>query len=260
MLNINRSLIKASTFVLLCTLLLASCASKKEVLYFQDIENIYDQANTAPNIIIQADDLLSIIVSAENPEIAAPFNLPSIRTSVNGSATALRETQSYLVDSNGFIEMPKLGAIKIAGLTKNEAKDLIKSRLEKYIREPIVNFRIINFKVTVLGDVKRPGSILVDSERITVVEAIGQAGDMSITGSRDDVLVIREVNGEKTYGVLDFRSSDLFDSPFYYLKQNDVVVVDQNFAQVQRSVANPNTGVFVSVASLLLSILVIFSR
>lgn len=248
---------------LVLILFLASCASKKDVLYFQGIESENNLGNIKTETRIQSNDLLSVIVSAENREVAEPFNLPAIniQTAINSNIPS-QENQAYLVDSNGFIEMPKIGAIKVSGLTKIEAIALIKDKINPYLKTPpVITLRILNFRVTVLGDVKNPGTFSIPSEQVTLLEAIGYAGDLSITGDRQGVTVIRTSDeGNRSVATFDLTKNDLFSSPYFNLKQNDVVVVDPNYYQVQRASANPNTGIFVSVASLILSVLVIFLR
>lgn len=248
-------------FLLISLVLLSSCASKKNVLYFQDLQGAGVVKVPQSQAIIEKDDILSIIVSAENSEIAKPFNLPAISIEQGNTIVGAQRNQAYLVDSEGKVELPKIGAIEIAGLTRIQAQNKIKELLKVYINNPIVTLRILNFRITVLGDVSNPGTFTVPNENINIIEAIGLAGDMTITGDREKVMVIREAEeGKQITGILDFTNSDLFSSPFYNLKQNDIVVVDPNYYKVQRSVANPNTGIFVSIASLLLSLIVILIR
>ena len=250
--------------VLLFSMLFSSCASKKDVLYFQDIETRGTIEAAQEKLVIQKNDLLSIIVSVSGLDQAAakPFNLPAISTETAiGANVAVQRNQAYLVNENGSVKMPGLGEIKVSGLTKTQVVDKVTEKLTEFIIDPVVNVRLLNFRVTVIGDVARPGTYNIENEKVSVIEAIGLAGDMQISGSRQDVLIIREnEDGSKTTAQLDFTKNDLFTSPYYYLKQNDVVVVDPNYAKVQRSASNPNTGIFFSLASLLLSVIVIISR
>ena len=256
------SIIKLSIILLVTTLLTTSCVSKKKVLYFQDIEQIIDNpANTNYNIKIRGNDLLTINISALNPETVAPFNQPVVsRVTTNGNVLGTQQLQTYLVGVDGTIEFPIIGTIKLAGLTRTEATNHLKELLNKYIKNPIVNIRILNFKVSVLGEVRRPGTFNIGDERVTVLEALGLAGDMTIFGDRKNVKIIREIDGVKTYGELDFTSSSVISSPFYYLQQNDVIVVSPNRAQIQSSSFNRNTSVFISIAGIIISVITVLTR
>lgn len=243
--------------------LLSSCASKKNVLLFQDIEQYQASTDTSKSDIrIKTNDLLSIIVSSADRTSAAPFNLPAIAapdsdiTAVNSQ----QRLQTYLVDANGEIQFPILGTLSLKGKTTIEATTYLKSVLEKYIKDPIVNLRITNFKVSVLGEVRNPGTYFINDERVTILEALSRAGDLTIFGKRNDVLVIREIDGVKTYKKLDFTSQEALSSPYYFLQQNDVVVVSPNGAQVQSSASNRNAGLYVSVVGVIITVLSILTR
>ncbi|WP_299677776.1 polysaccharide biosynthesis/export family protein [uncultured Dokdonia sp.] len=254
--------IKFSILLLAISTLTTSCVSKKKVLYLQDIEQIADNpANTNYNISIRANDLLTINVSALNPEAVAPFNQPLVgRTSIDGIVQTAQQLQTYLVSVDGTIEFPMVGTIALSGLTRTEATEKVKELISKYVKNPIVNIRILNFKVSVLGEVQRPGTFTINDERITVLEALGLSGDMTIFGDRKNVKIIREIDGVKTYGELDFTSSSIIDSPFYYLQQNDVVIVSPNQAQIQSSSFNRNTSVFISIAGIIISVISVLTR
>ena len=241
---------------------MGSCVSEKKVLYFQDIERLGDQPdNPGYTTIIRPDDLLTITVSAINPENVLPFNPPLVSTpNQDGTVTSVRQLQTYLVDKNGDIEFPVLGRINLGGRSRQEANAFLVKKLSNYLKNPIVNLRILNFTISVLGEVQRPGTFTVNDERITVLEALGLAGDMTLFGKRKDVKVIREEDGKTEYGILDFTSVDVINSPYYYLQQNDVVIVSPNSAQVQSSGFNRNTSVFISVAGIIISVIAIFTR
>ena len=251
-------------FIALCLvgLMITSCASRKNVIYLQDIERLDSipspiayQTKIAPN------DLLAITVTAENMKAVQPFNLPlSTTRDVNSTGVVAPIVKPYLVNPEGAINFPKLGMIEVKNLTRDQVSENITKKLKKYIKDPRVDVRIQNFKVTVLGEVGTPGTFAVKDERITILEALGLAGDMTIYGERGNVLILREEDGLKKYGRIDMKSSDFLDSPYYYLRQNDVVIVEQNKTEVQRSISNPNTGIYFSIASLLLSVFVIFGR
>jgi polysaccharide export outer membrane protein len=243
-------------------MLFTSCASKKDVLYFQDIQDNETIDSVPYEPIIKKNDLLAITVTAETREIAEPYNLPVTSVqNVSGRSLNVQQNQAYLVDADGYIEMPKLGMIKVSGLKKSEVINQIKNKLIEFIKTPHVNLRILNYNITIIGDVKNPGTFTIPDEKVTIIEAIGLAGDLEITGKRNEILVIRENDdGTKVNKSLDITKKSILTSNFYYLNQNDVVVVNPNNAKIQRSASNPNTGIFFSIASLLLSVFVIFSR
>lgn len=244
--------------------MLSSCVSRKKIVYFQDIEKLSQNSDVVkPSIAFKPNDLLSITVSASDLESVRPFNvIIESRPVVGGSSVFANNTQQpgYLVDSAGDIHFPVLGTIHVEGLTPKELNEYLISELSTYIKDPIVNIRILNFTVSVLGEVTRPGTYTVSGEKISVLEALGLANDLTIYGKRDNVLVIREENGKKSYTYLDLRNSDILDSEYYYLQQNDVVYVEPNQAQRQSSSFNRNSTVYISIASLMLSVLVLLFR
>ena len=243
-------------------LFLSSCASKKNVLLFQDIESYQAASDSAKSDIrIKHNDLLSIIVSSADRKSAAPFNLPAVGT--NGDITqvnAQQRLQTYLVDANGEIQFPILGTLNLQGKTTIEATNYLKEVLSKYIKDPIVNLRITNFTVSVLGEVRSPGTYTINDERVTLLEALSRAGDLTIFGKRSDILVIREVDGVKSYQRIDLTSKEVLSSPYYFLQQNDVIVVSPNGAQVQSSASNRNAGLYVSVAGVIITVISILTR
>ncbi len=196
-------------------------------------------------------------------EAVKPFNLPVLLNNnvMNGYTNGNANPQGYLIDAEGNIDFPVLGKIKIAGLNRNEATELLKEKLKPYLKEVSILIRILNFKVTVLGEVRNPGSFNIPNERITLLEAIGIAGDLNITAVRKNVLVIRDENGKKTEYRVDLTKKGVFVSPVYYLNQNDVVYVQPNRAKINSSVINPaNAGIVISAVSLIVSVLVLLSR
>ncbi|WP_244307424.1 polysaccharide biosynthesis/export family protein [Flavobacterium fluviatile] len=241
-----------------------SCASKKDIVYYQNIDNTGSSQNTTSyEVKIQPDDLLMIIVSAEDPEIALPFNLTTI-TVPNGSniqATTGQQTiQSYLVDRNGNIEFPVLGRVQVGGLSRTEVLQSLKDKIGIYIKNPIINLRIMNFKISLQGEVNVPGTYSVTSERITLIEALSMAKDLTIYGKRNNILVIREINGVKSYNRIDITKADFINSPFYYLAQNDVIYVEPNNTKVNAAAVGPNTSVIISAISILISLSVLLFK
>lgn len=255
-------MIKKLLLSLLLGALLTGCVSKKKIVYFQDIDSkTLTQANYQP--VLQPDDLLLIIVSAPDPEAAAPYNLYSYNNITAASPDASSggsRLQSYLIDSEGNIQFPVLGSIKMAGLTKSEAVEKLRNELKKYIISPIVNMRIVNYKISVLGEVMRPGVFPVATERISLPEALSSAGDMTIYGDRKRVLIIRETDSVKTHNIVDMTSADFVNSPFYYLDQNDVVYVTPNKTKVNASAIGPNITVGISALSLVITIVALITR
>jgi polysaccharide export outer membrane protein len=244
-------------FFVLALVVFSSCVSKKDIVYFQ-----YDNINQAAvsnsyKTIIKPDDLLQITITALDIEAVRPFNLAAVTyaTSTN-SAIGVAQQQTYLVDTKGEIEFPVLGKIKIGGLTRDETIDLLKSKLSPdYIKDPNVNIRISNYKISVMGDVQRPGSYNIPNERITILDALALAGDVNISGQRNNILIIREEANKKVQYRVDIRSNNLLTSPVYYLQQNDVVYVEPNYARIQSASSNSNTSLVISISSVLVALL-----
>lgn len=221
-------------------LLLVSCATPKNMIYFVDAENIAQEPIKQDYINkIQKDDLLSITVGSKTPELAIPFN-PVTNLNVATPKT-LAETDGYLVNSEGYITFPILGKIEVAGLTYSELASLIEKLIIEggYINDPIVTVKLLNYKISVLGEVKMPGVQDIKTERVTIFEALSMAGDLTIYGQRDNVSIIREENGARTIAYVDLTTSDIFNSPYYYLRPNDVIYIEPNKKQQRASVNNP---------------------
>lgn len=240
-------------------LLLTACTSSKKILYLQDVQPLKQQdIENQYEVKIHNDDLLAIMVNSKNPELALPFNMPLVSYQMGYQNTYTQRILGYLVDSDGNIDFPILGKIHVAGMTRKELTEYLKQRLmdEDYIKDPIVTIQFLNFKISVMGEVNRPGSFDISSDRITLLEALSKAGDLTIYGRRDRVAVIREVDGVRTILYHDLRSSDIFQSPCYYLQQNDIVYVEPNKAKTGQSRINQNNSVSVwtSVISVLTSI------
>ena len=256
------SIKKAIPFLIV--FLLFSCKPRTELVYYQNIDALAaaEKANTY-EIKIQPDDLLMIVVSAEDPESALPFNLttisvPSAMNVNNGSVITARgqeSMQSYLVDAKGFIDFPVLGRLKVGGLSRTELMQMMEGKISKYIKNPIINIRLMNFKVSVQGEVTLPGTYPIHSDRVTLIEALSMAKDLTIYGKRDNILIIREVNGVKSYNRVDITKADFINSPFYYLAQNDVVYVEPNKTRINGAAVGANTGVIISVTSLLITVI-----
>ena len=214
----------------------ASCTSTRKTAYFYNVQDTtFYSAGGNQQVPIQPNNILSVTVSSLNAEASAPFNPPAYvynrSTTVAGTQT---ETGGYLVAADGTIQLPVLGSIKAAGLTKEQLKDYITKLIlqKKLLVDPIVEIRFLNFEVTVLGEVAHPTVITVPSEKISLLKAIGLAGDLTIYGQRENVLLIREENGQKKTRHIDLNSPNFFNSPYYYLQPNDVVYVEPNKAKI----------------------------
>lgn len=250
-----------SLFIFLTTIFfLNSCGTKKKLVYFQP----NDSDSTTYNIpafkpVFKVDDFLSITVTAEDLEATVPFNLfaapgSNVGAGANGYTQGVPEKLGYLVDASGNVNLPVLGQVEVAGKDRQTLTKELEEKLAEYIKDPVVQIQILNFKITVLGEVGRAGTFKIPNERITLLEAIGLAGDLKITGKRKDVLVIREVNGQKQEFRVDLTSKDLFASEVYYLSQNDVVYVTPNkTSRSQSTMWRTTGGIFISLSALIVS-------
>lgn len=248
-------------FLLLFVGFLTSCStSRNSVSYFQDMasgKNVLEGVERNYEVKITSDDLLAISVSSIDPNAIAIFNLPATTFLKPGEAeiSTTPVLQSYLVDPSGYIDFPVLGKLKVAGMTRNELADFLKKGISKYAKDPLVTVNIMNFKVSVLGEVNKPGTISITNERISILDAISMAGDLTINGKRTNVVLIRDENGKTTYHVFDLTSSDIFKSPYFYLKQNDIIYVEPNKARRSNANYSQSAQFNTSVASTIISAL-----
>lgn len=220
----------ALVFGILCS----SCGNTRKVAYLNDISDT-EISNAIDNLepLIQKNDLLSISISSPNATASQPFNT-AVTVSTQSIGYTATQAAGYLVDQDGYIDLPMLGRVKAGGITKKELKENISKTLvdNKYLLYPVVNVRYLNFKVTVLGEVARPMVINVPDEKINVLEALGFAGDMTIYAKRHNVALIREEKGNRIVKRLDLNSGNLLASPYYYLRPNDIIYVEPNKAKV----------------------------
>lgn len=251
--------LKKKTIPLFFIVLFFSCANRKDIVYYQNIDNLSLKEKTnSYEIKIQPDDLLYIVVSADDTEAAEQFNLNSIKLTNTGRldlSTGQQINQLYLVNEAGFISFPVLGKMKVSGLTRSELLKTLEERIGAYIKDPIINLRINNFKVSVLGEVNTPGTYNIVSERVTLIEALSMAKDLTIYGVRNNILIIREIDGVKSYNRVDITKADFINSPFYFLGQNDVVYVEPNKNKINGAAVGPNTPVIISASSILITII-----
>jgi len=239
------------------SIFLLSCGSKKDVVYFQDakdFETLVGENGNSYTSRFKVDDVVSIYVSTLNPEASAPFNLTVGVDSGNGTMT---QQVDYIVDKDGDIDFPVIGKVKVEGLSPEELRLLLTKKLADYLKDPIINIRLRNFSVTVLGEVNRPGTYPIVGEQITILEALGLAGDLTIKGERKNVLVIRDLGGTKVYSRVDLTSKQIVNSPAFYLTQNDVIYVEPNKSAAASSSMDNRTTIAISLISLLITTSVI---
>ena len=257
-------------FVLMAMIMLiGSCSGSKQVAYFQNIDSISLAASRGLyEAKIMPKDELTITVITTNPQASAPFNL-TVSNTIGSSgqlSTGQGSLQGYLVDNNGNINFPVLGTIHVGGLTKNQAEEKIRDGVKPYLaatENPIVTVRMSSYRVTVVGEVGSPRVIPVSTEKMSIIEALAQAGDLSIYGKRNNVLLIREdATGQKQAHRLNLNDANIFNSPYYYLQQNDIIYVEPNGVKAKNSGIGSNTtiwfsfiGIVTSVASLVVNIL-----
>jgi polysaccharide export outer membrane protein len=241
---------------------LSSCVSKKDIIYFQNDTIDQSKVSNSYNTIIKPDDLLQITITSLDTEAVRPFNLAAVTYSTSSnSAIGVAQQQNYLVDNKGEIDFPVIGKLKIGGLSRDELIEFLKDKLDPdYIKNPNINIQIANYKISILGDVQRPGSYSIPNERITILEAIALAGDLNISGQRNNLAVHREENGMKVEYKVDLLSKQIFTSPVYYLQQNDVVYIKPNLASIQSASSNSNTSLFISITGLFITIVSLLIR
>ena len=259
--------IKYVAYLVVCVaVFLTACTSTKKIIYLQDVVPLKQQEiEQKYEVIIHSDDLLAIMVNSRDQELAMPFNMPMVTYQLGTlGSSGQQRVLGYLVDTDGNIDFPILGEIHVEGMTRMQLTELIKNKLIEgdLIKDPIVTVQFLNFKISVMGEVGRPGSFTISGDRITLLEALSMAGDLTIYGRRDRVGVIRENNGKRTILFHDLRSAEIFNSPCYYLQQNDIVYVEPNKAKSGQSSINQNNsiGVWVSVISLLTTIAVLIFK
>lgn len=212
-----------------CLLALSSCTSQSKIVtnYLEDMtDTTSSRPVLAKETIIQKNDLLSIQVysASAEPEVDALYNLPVLPGGISSQSNQLR---GFLVDNQGNIEFPRIGTIYVEGMTKNQLADTIKAQLQGQLTKPSVIIRFLNYRITMLGELGNPGEITVPTEKVTILEAIGMAGGITQYGKKKEVKVLRENNGQRKLGIIDLTSDQMFQSPYYYLQQNDVVMVEQ---------------------------------
>ena len=215
---------------ILIVLFFASCATSRQAVYFNNVpDELVDNLNPDIEQKIAPNDILSIVVTSLNPDASLIFN--------NGSSSNSTQAPGYLVDQDGNIQFPVLGKLQVAGITKKQLTENLRNSLieKKLLIDPVVAIRYLNFRVTVLGEVLRPTVVIVPNEKISLLEALGMAGDLTIYGRRDNVTLIRDENGKRLIKRINLNSGEIFDSPYYYLKSNDIIYVEPNKTKIQNA-------------------------
>jgi len=256
----NRFKIHVYFFVVI---FISSCASKKNISYFNDsIEsNESNKRIDIYSLVFKKNDFLSIIVTGGDDNTLKMINGPiSQINSQRSYSSGTPALNGYLIDSDGDIDFPLIGKIKIEGLTRCQTIDLLKEKIAPFIKITTIQIQIQNFKITVLGEVKNAGTYNIPNERISVIEAIGLAGDLTIYGKRKNILVIREEEGVKKKYIIDITNTDFMNSPVYFLNQNDVIYVEPNQSKINSSSVSPSAGIFIAVASLIITTINLISK
>lgn len=249
--------------ILLAAVCLTACAQVKDIAYFQNrVDDHPEKIDMHAGIVIQPKDMISIVVSSRNPELVPMFNLPVISYQAGSEIvnSGQQRLLGYVVDNDGCIDFPVLGRLEVGGMTRWQLSEMIKDRLMKegLLNDAVVTVEFMNFKVSVLGEVNHPGTFTVEGDKITVLQAISLAGDLTIFGKRGNVTVMRELDGKRTFYDIDLCSVDLFKSPAYYLQQNDVIYVEPSAVKARQSTVDDKglrtTSILVSSGSLLVSV------
>jgi len=239
--------------------LLTSCATKKEIVYFQDADNLAERKNSQTfEPIIESNDILYVSISSMNEAVLMPFKRSTgMEGNVSNSNAGL---QGYLVNVDGDIRFPVIGNVRVAGKTRGQVEADLKSELSEFITDVVVDVRIMNFKITVIGEVNNPGVYTIADERVTLPQALGLAGDLSEDGKRENILVIREIDGQQQVSRIDLTKTAFFSSPYYFLKQNDVVYVEPSTKGVKKSGFLPDIPALLSLMTVVLSTIILLTR
>ena len=245
-------------FLLICiSFFITSCVSKQEIVYFQNAKKFETIVNTDTfTAKLKVGDIVGIYVSTLDQTVTKPYNL----VKVSGGTQGAGELIDYLIDIDGNIDYPVLGKVKLLGLSIEEVKTLFKKKFadSQLLKDPVIIVRILNFRITIHGEVNSPGVYPVSGERISILEALGMAGDLTIKGRRDNLMVIRDFNGTKTISRIDLTTKELFDSPVYFLTQNDVIYVEPNNSAISNASGDTRIGTIISITSFILTTALIF--
>ncbi len=238
----------------------SSCSAPKKTIYFnknekQDSTRIVTNIQPRPEVIITPDDIIAISISSvdafsSQKEPVNIFNEGGVPYNVSAQGGSTGGVKGFLVDQEGNIDFPVLGKIKFSGLNLTEAKDMMSKKLSQYLKSPVVEIRLLNFKVNMIGEIGRIGPVVAPNQKLNIIEAIASAGDIPITGRKDNVLIIREENGKRIFGRVNLNSKSVFESPYYYLQKNDIVYVEAN--KIKRQQTNEFLQFYLPVFSTLI--------
>lgn len=244
-------------FILAFAILMSACStSRSSLTYFEDIDSRIAQFKTdTADLVIAPHDELMISVTSFVPEATAQYNLPptNLSTSENTQISTTYAISTYIVNTQGYIDIPSIGPLKVEGLTTSQLTDSLISIISRTVVDPNVRVQLVNFSVNVIGEVKNPGRFKVNNQRISILDAIAMAGDLTEYGKRDGILLIRESDGKRTVHKLNLNSADILDSPYFYLRQNDVVYIEPNKIRKDNSKYNQNNAYKLSVTSTVVS-------
>jgi polysaccharide biosynthesis/export protein len=255
--------------LLLTVFIMAACGSTRHLQYLQGgFDTTKLSKFSVPIPVIQKGDLLTIVVYSDNPAATALYNQSISGSSGGGTSGSMGGSVStpsssgYWVDEEGSIQFQGIGKLAVEGLTKAKLTELLNSKLREYLKNPYYNIRFLNYKITVIGDVAKPGVYSIPAERVNILEAIGLAGDLNITARRDNIRIIREQNGKRQFGLIDLRQPDIFSSPFYQLQQNDILYVDLSRGKAAASdqTAVRNISIVTSLVSTLAIVFTVLKR
>ncbi|WP_019037420.1 polysaccharide biosynthesis/export family protein [Psychroflexus tropicus] len=248
--------------LLLFSFLLLSCASRKDIVYYQDIDQreflSIEEINSHPKI--QINDILSISTAALNPESVIPFSFNTGENNNQNRQVELLKLTGYLVNSEGEINFPQLGKINVKGKTTQEVQTILEEKLSIYIKDPTVNIRIINYKFTIQGEVKQPGTFEIIEENMTLPQALGLAGDLTINARRDNIIIYRQEGEEREVKRIDLTQTDWMNTDYFFVKPNDIIYVEPNNPKVKSAGFVGNVGTLLSVVSILFSTIVLLVR
>jgi len=256
--SLSASTLRLLYYITFLYVAVTSCTTSKKIIYFQNLDDTQlKPLNTEYQAVIKKDDRLTIVVSGPDKTVCAPYNLTINEMSTNGSVVTggnpENSTIGYLVDADGNIDFPILGKIHVEGMTRNDLVNYLTQEIGKDIKEPVVYVSFRNYKITILGEVQKPGTYTIDSEKINILQALGYAGDLSLTAKRDQVLLLREVDGVLTHHRIDLRDKEILESPYFYLQQNDVIYVLPSATRVAS--ATTATGIWSVVLSSITTII-----
>jgi polysaccharide export outer membrane protein len=253
-----RNIVKRILFYILPLSLLFSCASKKEILLLQDIEEQIIENERLP-VVIKPGDRLYIHVNGQDPKIAAQFNLPIIQQnrsiSLDQPAGISNTFLGYIVDENFEIDFPIIGTTSVKNLNINQIEEKLKSKIKDYLPNPVITIRLTNFSITLLGEVKRPGKYNVNRPNISIIEAIGLAGGLDIKAERENVLIIREIDGKRVTKKINLLNAEFIASEYFFLQQNDVIYIQPNKTKINSSRYGPEISVIISITSTIIALI-----